>query len=265
MMRGLALEGGGARGAYHIGVAKALMESGYTFDGYVGTSIGAINAASLAQDDINKTLYFWEHITMEQMFDAETLEILKKFEIKGLKSGNDERLSNIKKILTDIKNGGISTYNMRNHLQANIDEEKIRCSGKDFGLVTISLKDRKPYELMLENIPNGQLLNYIMASASYPLFQKEKIGEEVFLDGAFYDNCPYKLLVEKGYDEIIVVRTNSMGIFHKVKDNHHIKVISPQIKLGRILSFSPESSKMNIKAGYADGLDYVQKNPRIFD
>ena len=34
-MRGLALEGGGAKGAYHLGALKALYEAGYAFDGVV--------------------------------------------------------------------------------------------------------------------------------------------------------------------------------------------------------------------------------------
>ncbi|MGN1096989.1 MAG: patatin-like phospholipase family protein [Christensenellales bacterium] len=49
---GLALEGGGAKGAYHVGVVTALYESGYSFDAVVGTSIGALNAAILAQDGL---------------------------------------------------------------------------------------------------------------------------------------------------------------------------------------------------------------------
>ena len=47
-MIGLVLEGGVARGAYHIGVVKAYLEAGYKFDGYAGTSVGAINAAMIA-------------------------------------------------------------------------------------------------------------------------------------------------------------------------------------------------------------------------
>ena len=50
-MRGLALEGGGSRGAYHIGVYQACLEQGLTFDAICGTSIGAVNAALLAQGD----------------------------------------------------------------------------------------------------------------------------------------------------------------------------------------------------------------------
>ena len=40
-MRGLVLEGGGARGCYQIGAYKALVEMGIDFDYVVGTSIGA--------------------------------------------------------------------------------------------------------------------------------------------------------------------------------------------------------------------------------
>jgi NTE family protein len=51
--KALVLSGGGARGAYHIGVIEALVQAGWMQDGrgpdiIAGTSIGAINAAALA-------------------------------------------------------------------------------------------------------------------------------------------------------------------------------------------------------------------------
>lgn len=58
-MKGLALEGGGVKGAYHIGVMTALREMGLAdFDGYVGTSIGAINAAMFCAGDWEKPWNF---------------------------------------------------------------------------------------------------------------------------------------------------------------------------------------------------------------
>ena len=36
MKYGLALEGGGAKGAYQIGVVKALLDEGYEFEAVVG-------------------------------------------------------------------------------------------------------------------------------------------------------------------------------------------------------------------------------------
>src|SRR5687767_15542429 len=44
----LVLQGGGALGAYHLGVYQALHEAGVEPDWVIGTSIGAINAAVIA-------------------------------------------------------------------------------------------------------------------------------------------------------------------------------------------------------------------------
>ena len=49
VMIGLALEGGGARGAFHMGVVKAFLEEGYEIGGITGTSIGALNGAIIVQ------------------------------------------------------------------------------------------------------------------------------------------------------------------------------------------------------------------------
>ncbi len=45
---GLVLSGGGAKGAYHVGVVKALSELGAQVDAVAGASIGALNGAILA-------------------------------------------------------------------------------------------------------------------------------------------------------------------------------------------------------------------------
>lgn len=59
-------QGGGALGAYQAGVLRALDEAGYYPDWFVGTSIGAINAAIAAGNPENlrveKMYDFWESI-----------------------------------------------------------------------------------------------------------------------------------------------------------------------------------------------------------
>ena len=61
-----------------------------------------------------------------------------------------------------------------------IDEEKIRSSGKDFGIVSVSLTDFKPLEIYIENIPLGQLVEYLLASAYLPVFKTERIdGKDI--------------------------------------------------------------------------------------
>jgi len=255
-MRGLALEGGGARGAYHIGVVKALLENGYDFDGFVGTSIGAINAAALAQGDFGKTHDLWANISHDQLFDDDEQRFFSYIDSNGFKL-NAEFSSTIRKMLLKMRDGGIGTDKMRAFIGAHINEEEIRRSGKDFGLVTVSLTSRKPFELMLEDIPNGHLIDYVMASASLPGFRRERIEGNAFIDGAFYDSCPFRLLLNRGYDEIIAIRTNSLGVFHRVGAADKVKIIAPKKHLGRVLVFSPEHSRANISLGYDDGLKFL--------
>ena len=58
-MLGLALEGGGSRGAYHIGVYKACRQQGMEFDAICGSSIGAVNGALLCQGDAALAEQLW--------------------------------------------------------------------------------------------------------------------------------------------------------------------------------------------------------------
>ncbi|MEX5426498.1 patatin-like phospholipase family protein, partial [Acinetobacter radioresistens] len=51
---GLVLSGGGAKGAYHVGVIKALQELGIQIDMLSGASIGALNGAVLLSADTQK-------------------------------------------------------------------------------------------------------------------------------------------------------------------------------------------------------------------
>jgi len=145
-MVGLALEGGGSRGAYHIGVMMACLDEGYDFDGFVGTSIGAVNAAAFAQGDFLKAVDMWLDMTTEQLFDAEACKLLKIAESKWDKDTITTARDSIRKI---IEENGIDTSKIKDLIDQNIDEDKLRASGHDFGLVTVSINERRPYEMFL--------------------------------------------------------------------------------------------------------------------
>jgi NTE family protein len=63
----LVLQGGGALGAYQVGVYEALHEAGIAPQWVIGTSIGAINAAlivgSKPEDRLGKLCEFWSRVT----------------------------------------------------------------------------------------------------------------------------------------------------------------------------------------------------------
>lgn len=66
----LVLQGGGALGAYQVGVYQALTEAGIEPDWVVGTSIGAINAALIAggpaKDGLNRLREFWKRVESDR-------------------------------------------------------------------------------------------------------------------------------------------------------------------------------------------------------
>ena len=56
----IALEGGGAKGAYEAGVWKALEEAGVKYNAVAGTSVGALNGAMMASRDLETALHLWD-------------------------------------------------------------------------------------------------------------------------------------------------------------------------------------------------------------
>ncbi len=255
-MLGLTLEGGGAKGAFHMGAVKALLEEGYKFNGVSGTSIGALNGAIIAQGDFQLGYEWWENLNTSSLFDIEQSQI-EKFLNKKIDKEVLAYLSS--KIKSVIEGKGLDTSKIRETLDNIINEDKLRNSGIDFGIVTVSISDKKPLELYKEDIPYGKMVNYLMASASHPVLKTEPIDGKRYLDGAFYDNCPINLLVKKGYKEVIAVRTLALGRVRKIKDKS-VKVtnIIPSEGLGGTLKFDNNLIRRNMKMGYCDAMRVIK-------
>lgn len=256
-MYGIALEGGGARGAYHIGALKALMENGYKISGIVGTSIGSFNGAIVAQGDFDKLYECWTNLTSSDLFNIDKSDlhkiVNKKIDVSLIKNVAEY-------VKISASNKGMDVTKYKEILEKLIDEDKLRKSKIDFGLVTVSLTDKKPVELYKEDIDDGMVASYIMASSQLPVFKSEKIDEKVFLDGGFYNNCPVNMLLNKGYKNIIEIRTKAIGIYKKVKKTKDVNVITiaPSSDLGSILFADQELIHKNVNMGYYDALKVIK-------
>ena len=256
-MVGVALEGGGARGSYHIGALKALRKCGIYPKAYVGTSIGSVNAALASIGDIYKMERLWKSITCEEIFNID------QSIVEALKNKNINRktiIKSAKTIYEIIKNAGIDTKNIKKIYKENIDEDKLRNSGVDFGLVTYDFTDKKPIEIFINDIPKGKLHEYLVASCYLPIFKMEKIiDDKYYLDGGFHDNCPVNMLLKEGYDEIYAIRTYGPGLTQKlIKNDAKIVYIGPKENLGSIILFDEASTKRNIELGFYDTLKAIK-------
>ena len=64
---GLAFAGGGAKGAYQIGVWKAFQLAGISIDAIAGTSIGAFNATLLIGGDYDNAKDTWMRFSISSI------------------------------------------------------------------------------------------------------------------------------------------------------------------------------------------------------
>lgn len=254
---GLVLEGGGVKGAYELGALIALIEKCYTFHSITGTSIGALNGAVMASQGIEKLAGYWEEAKYCPVFDFDD-ETVARFRQKDFDL--DLIIATGKKLLSAreiIKNSYEHTLNF---VYNRLSEEEIRSSDIDFGCVTYNISDMEPFEAMKKDIPEGKLIDYIVASACFPIFPPKQIDGKKFIDGGVYDNMPINLLARTGCKEMIVVRTNPETKQPKrriERDDLDIIYITPSANLGRAMAFSPERIENLKQLGYADAMRII--------
>ena len=70
MKRAIVLSGGGSKGAYQIGVWKALRKMKIKYDIVTGTSIGSVNGIMMVQKEYHKAKYLWDNISYDDIFNV---------------------------------------------------------------------------------------------------------------------------------------------------------------------------------------------------
>ncbi len=248
MKYGLVLAGGGAKGVYQLGAWKAMREIGVEFCAVAGVSVGSINGALIASDSYEEAKELWKEASIDKGINI-------SHELK-----EPERLfsfRNVPALIREIwKNGGIDASPTKELIGAFVDEKKVRDSGVDLGMITFSLDDYSPKEIFIKDIPEGKLLDYLLASSKVPGVSNIGPEGERFLDGGVYDNTPVEMMLRNGYNKLIVVDiSNIKGIGHRADfTNAQVIYIRPNDvdELGAAFDFSEEMYEKRIKMGYLD-------------
>ncbi len=240
MEYGLVLAGGGARGAFQLGVWKALRELKIKISAVSGTSVGAINGALIAQGEYKKAVNLWTGI--------QTDDILKLPSDINDKE-NVFHIRNMAEIAKGLYAGGIDMSPLEKLLRKVINESKLRRSRIDFGLTAFSVKNKKEIYKFKNEIPEGEIVDYIMASAA--LLGVRKLGEDEFIDGGTADNMPVNMLIKKGLKDIITVDARGIGIRRdfNMAGKNIISIRSENPQTG-IMEFKREGILRSIDEGY---------------
>lgn len=201
MKIGLALAGGGVRGAAHIGAIKALEENGIKVDAVAGTSAGSIVAALYGMGYSAE-----EMIKLFNYFAKSVMAISPKYVFGNIKE------------VRGIKLGGItSSYNIESAIEESGKLKNIK-NIKDIKLpisipATDLISDR---EIIFTNSKDLQGDEYIhdieigkavRASSTFPImYAPFEYKEFQFVDGGVFDNLPSAECKKLGVDKVISIR-----------------------------------------------------------
>ncbi len=253
------LGGGGARGAYEIGVWKALNDMDIEIGAVYGVSVGAINGAVLVAGEYSLAENLWLHIRNDNvMVMTDSVESLLEgsFSFSALTVAAENFISE----------GGIDVSPLEDLLDRYIDEQAVRNSSIEFGLASYSLSDMTEKYYYLEDIPEGELVEYILASANFPLFQRQMIGGEKFVDGGIYKNLVIDMVDPARFSKVLAVSLDLLmpgDIIDFASDykeyEHNVEFISPSFDPGSLLDFKPENALRLMQMGYLDCLRHFGK------
>lgn len=253
-MKALVLAGGGAKGAYQMGVWKALRKLKIKFDIVTGTSIGALNGALIVQNTYLRGVRLWLTTDFYKLFGEELKEVSDVKKAIKLYSKNL------------INQTGIDTDRYERFVDKYINIDKIYTSNINYGLVTYNLSDRKPHLVTKNKTDRKKLCDFIVASTScFPAFEMKEIDGDKYIDGAYYDNLPINLAIDMGAKEVVAVELDSIGIRRDVKNKDvKVKYIMPSCDLGNFLVFDKKTIKRNMKIGYNDTMKTYGKLDGIY-
>ncbi len=229
----LVLSGGGARGAYQVGVLKAVSEilklpaEGSPFKILSGSSAGAINTAKLATGSKNfvaaadELVQLWSNIKSDQVYKTDLLS-LNKFGLGALLSSSKKfnallDTTPLKKLIED----NCQFSRIQENLEAGIYDSVIITANNyltNTATSFIQSATRVNQELMFWKESRRKAIHaelkteHIMASSAIPvLFPPINIQGQPHGDGCVRNNTPCSPSLRMGADKLFVigVRTQS--------------------------------------------------------
>jgi NTE family protein len=206
---GLALSGGGARGAAHVGVLRVIEQMGIPVDYVAGTSMGAVigglYAMGMSPDQIEATI---EEIDWTGIFRDEPPR-----EARRIRRNLDDRT-----FLMDARPGVNERKRQVNLVPALIQGQRLDLALRRYTLPAISI-DRFddlniPFRAVATDAVTGEavildagdLATSIRASMAVPAaFAPVEIGDRLLIDGGLAMNLPVSVVRDMGADIIIAV------------------------------------------------------------
>lgn len=224
------LSGGGARGAYQVGVLSAINDIlnkkslPNPFDTYTGVSAGAINATHMAahNNDFNvatsSLVKLWSHLDADKVFKSDALNLgkiglqwMSELSFGGITGTTPGRALLDTSPLNDLlKNNlpipkilqNISNKNLKALALTAVDYKS--SEGVTFvqGQADLKMWQKARRHSELDNIT----VDHVMASAAIPLlFPPIKVGSRFFGDGCIRNTHPCSPAIHLGSQKLLII------------------------------------------------------------
>ena len=203
-MKALVLSGGGARGAAHIGVIRALEERGFRPDAIVGVSIGALVGAGYAALGEWKPL--WEGA---REFYKKANKFFPFKSVPSLRSS------------VAILAGCLYMNFFKAFLPSKIYFSIVERAFGNIGFESLKI----PLHVVVFNITEGEtevfdsgsLAQALKASMSIPgIFTPVRCGKGMYVDGGVVNNLPCNVAREIGAKYVLAVDVSGRGVYPDV-------------------------------------------------
>jgi len=212
---GLVLSGGGAKGAVHLGIIKALEENDIPIDCIAGTSIGAVvgslYAMGYSPDEIlnlflSKEFYYWQTGKVEENHQYFFRKNPDRPDFVKFNVPLNDSL-NIK--TTDLFPNSFSFINPIQMNQAFLQifsQANAQCQGNfDKLFVPFLCVASDVFKKKMIVLREGDIGDAVRASMTFPLVFKPIFKDSIPLfDGGIYDNFPVKPMKQAFYPDFII-------------------------------------------------------------
>lgn len=291
---GLVLSGGGAKGAYEIGVYKALCEKGIDkhIDAFSGTSVGALNAVLLECMGAEAE-QVWQELKFTDLVNPDKSRLKRLAEAfigRSLVLGDNSSKSEMYSQVTDLVAEGLpfSQDRISQLIDKYIDFDNIR---RDIYIMCLRVRraflsptDRKA-ECFHLNRPypwydNEQKKQIILASSALPVFfcgadgVRIKGYDGIYFDGGYSehgDNTPVFCLYAQGFRKLIAVHLERYADLtdQQLFTGAEIVNIIPSEDLGGMISgtlnLNREKILHDIELGYRDAIAQTDRILALID
>ena len=271
MKIGLVLAGGGGKGAYELGVWKALDELKLTkyITVFSGTSIGAFNSVLFAMNDMKKADELWEEVTMDKLVPISKSELIKRG--IGLYIGG-KNLQLAKKFLNyKLEHGAIANDGAIEVVEKYLDFNKIKENNKICYAACTKLSDFSAKYFKINEFDEETGKKIVLASASLPLIYDctEVLGEK-YIDGGIADNIPIQPVYGENCNIIIVVLlSKEIQVDRTLYPNSKLIVISPENldenTITGTLNLNTDAKRIRIIEAYNDTINKLEPIKELFE